>query len=532
MPKDIWFVTREYAEVAEAGGIKNVVRSLAEEFAKNGWQVTVFIPFYGCTDTSCLTDFHHDCIPPVTLQIASQTFSVSFSCAKFCTIPNLRLIFIIHPSFSEKLGVYTYTESEELLNNTHICGTGHEDSIFLNTLFQKAIVSFGNHITGMNPPQIINCHDAATAMVPAFVNESRSLFFKDTKCVITIHNAGPAYHHSFETIDTALVYTGLPYNILYQALNGRSVEPFLIGCQFAHMTTVSPAYAEELLSPNSSNTGGLSAAFIKKGIGITGIINGIDYDRYDPADTEKSKLPYRFDPLHKDLTGKYKCRSYFLTIYSHTRTEKLQNGNMVKQYGVISDQQETKQENNVVYISFHGRIVPQKGIDVFTAAARNLMAKYDFVRFIVMGQGISELENSLIQTAGNFPGRFLYLKGYNRALSRLCTAVSDFIVLPSRFEPCGLEDFIAQIYGTIPVAHSVGGLKKIRDRTTGFLYTPDTAETLSSVLSDLVEQKKKNPAVFDKIIFDGAAEVKNKYSWSVVVRDFYMPLFKRLIGKI
>ena len=439
----------------------------------------------------------------------------------------VKILFVRHPNFEEKCGVYTYTEEEEKKNPEHVSGTGHEDNLFLNTIFQKAIVAFGEHTKIFSSPDIVNCHDATAAMVPAFIHESLSAFFQNTKCIVTIHNAGPGYHHAFPDADTALAYTGLSSEIVNKARNGKCVEPFLIGCQFASMSTVSPQYAADLLNPLNSNTDGLSKAFASGGITITGITNGIDYTRYDPSNTLSSKLPYTFDPSSGNLEGKYHCRTYFLNLFSSDGIFRYTEGT-IKAYGFI-EQEKQNEQFPVVYIVYHGRVVQQKGIDVFEKAAAGLLDKYGNVRFLAIGQGTKTYEEKLIAMAKKYPGKFFYLKGYDRAITRLCTAASDFIVLPSNFEPCGLEDFIAQIYGTIPVAHATGGLKKIVNGKTGYLYEPNTVERLTDLLSDLIETKTKTPSYFDKVICTAATDVKNNRSWSTVVKKYYLPFFHKII---
>ena len=105
-------------------------------------------------------------------------------------------------------------------------------------------------------------------------------------------------------------------------------------------------------------------------------------------------------------------------------------------------------------------------------------------------------------------------------------------MLPSFFEPCGLEDFIAQIYGTIPVAHSTGGLKKILDGKTGFLFSPNTPETLSALLIKLAQKKHENNTAFDKMMIESAQYVHEIYSWKHVVDEKYLPLYESLAEPI
>ena len=130
--------------------------------------------------------------------------------------------------------------------------------------------------------------------------------------------------------------------------------------------------------------------------------------------------------------------------------------------------------------------------------------------------------------AEKYSGKVVYLKGYDRVIARLSVASADFSLHPSYFEPCGLEDFIAQTYGTIPVAHATGGLKKILDGKTGFLYSPNTSESLGKVLTKLVEIVGSNGRKsISTIIRDASVYIHEKFSWDKVAVE-YEKLYKEI----
>lgn len=117
-------------------------------------------------------------------------------------------------------------------------------------------------------------------------------------------------------------------------------------------------------------------------------------------------------------------------------------------------------------------------------------------------------------------GRVVFFYGYEKSSSRLFTASADFAVLPSEFEPCGTEDYIAQVFATIPVAHATGGLNKIIDGKTGFLYEPNDAETLAETLLRLARERLEHPEKFHAIIQEAARHVKTRYSWDSVAEEY------------
>ena len=181
--------------------------------------------------------------------------------------------------------------------------------------------------------------------------------------------------------------------------------------------------------------------------------------------------------------------------------------------------------NDTVIFAYHGRLVYQKGLDVLSEAMPLCLQNNSNIRFIITGQGDKRLEENQINLAKQFPGKVLYLRGYNKTLARLCVAVSDFIVLPSFFEPCGLEDFIASILGTIPIAHKTGGVQKIQNNITGFLYENNDAKNLSTKLLNLVDFKNQYTEKFFSMIEKAAKEVHYSYDWTNVIKKYYIPLY-------
>ena len=123
----------------------------------------------------------------------------------------------------------------------------------------------------------------------------------------------------------------------------------------------------------------------------------------------------------------------------------------------------------------------------------------------------------------------LYFKGYNKKTARLTVAAAGFLLMPSLFEPCGLEDFIAQLFGTLPVAHATGGLKKIQNGKTGFLYAPNSNETLYNAIMTAARFKRSHKEELHKMIAYSATSVKKQYSWASVVKDGYIPFFEKLL---
>ena len=515
----VWICSMECAGIAEAGGVKNVTFSLCKEFSELGNEVTLFMPVYKCTSYDLIKDLKKNAIKNVVINHCGKEEKVSYSTGK-CIDGNFSIVFINHPSFSQKEDVYTYTQNEQKNNPENVKGTGHKDTLFMDSLFAKGVSHYCNYISDEAKPNIVHCQDASTSLIPVFLKKGKQL--PKAKTLVTIHNAGPAYHHNYSDLNEARYYTELSDEELLQAAVSSRVEPFLLAYNSgAALTTVSEQYAQELVNPELADaTEGLSAVFAERKIKVTGITNGIDYDRYNPEDTNISKLPYAFNPEKKVLEGKYKCRKSLLeTLDSKCMLEG------IDQYGTIES------DDQCVFISYHGRLTTQKGLSVLIEAVPYILGNFDNVRFIITGQGELALEEVFKLLAEEFKGKLVFLNGYNKEIARLTTVAGDFIVLPSFFEPCGLEDFIAQIYGTIPVAHRTGGLNKIIDGKTGFLYEVNNFGSLVAKLSEVVAIKNYKPQVIEKMIKDAAIYVHKNYMWNHVVKEKYLPFFEALLKK-
>lgn len=516
----IWLVSREYAGIAEAGGVKNVVCSLAEGLVRQNRSVTVFIPRYA--SVSIESSFRFAC----DISVAHQVYSVVFTSAMY---HGVELIFVDASVFNNKHSVYVYTEDEANTIPGAVRGKGHFDVDIMNMLLQKAVAEY-SLISGL-VPDVLHGQDAHTAILPALIrtNDRYCSLFAHTVIAITIHNSGPGYRQVIPYSDYASVLTGLDESVLKRAVFNGNIEPFLLAAEYGVLTTVSPWYAKELTTHQFDRfTEGLSGEFERRGISITGITNGIDYDKYNAQDTTCSLLPFAFDPAKGDLKGKYLCRAEFLS-----RIARFQNNSTITCFGTINP------EPHAVYYSYHGRIAWQKGLDIFEKSAEIVLNSSPKARFIILGQGDIALESILIHLSEKYVGRFVYLRGYERVLARMAVAVADFLVLPSIFEPCGLEDFIGQIYGTIPVAHAVGGLQKIIHGESGFLYSSDPSKSEAEILAQLMldvaspiiesnaEGCSEIPTYLGMIQYAAAVHVRETYSWDSIILHQYLPLYEK-----
>jgi starch synthase len=511
-PLSVWHVSREYAGVAEAGGVKDVVRGLAEASVRAGMPATVVLPAYGF--------FSHehrsgDPLASFTLSVPDHDRGSAFFDepvqVREVHLHGVRLLLVDSPRYAALRDVYTYTAEDEGENHWRKKGTGHWDAHQLNLILQLAALQIA-HALGESP-SVVHCHDGHTAFLPAIMREEprHARRFQETDAMVTIHNAGKGYHQEVWDPAFASLLTGLAPEVVGRGILNGAVDPLLLSGFYARLVTVSEQYASELLAGSGEElSGGLGGALRGKGIGLSGITNGIDPEPWDPRQPARSGIPAGFDPQSGDLEGKRECR---LQLARRLGVPGLPAG--------------------VPLYAFVGRLTGQKGIDVLFQAMKRLLAAGPQRWFVVLGTGQKEME-AMLQWLAAQPasgGRLTFLPRFDRALASLIYAASDFFLVPSAYEPCGLTDFIAQIMGSIPIVHRVGGLVKVRDAETGFSYGAQEPGELAAAIVRTTRLFAEEPAVLDRIRRTAFAEIFQHHTWDRVLADAYLPLYESLAAE-
>ena len=243
----MWHVAREYAGVAEAGGVKDVVRGLAEAHARAGADTSVVIPQYGFLPDELTRG---EPIASFTLSMPDQDRANAFfeeTIGIFAArLEGVRLLFVRAPRFADKRNVYVYTAEDEADNHLRKKGTGHWDFHQMNLVLQKAALETA--IALEESPQVFHCHDGHTAFLPALVREDRRYAgrLSSAGTLLTIHNAGQGYHQEVWDKGFARLLTGLPDKVLEKGLINDAVDPILLAGSYAPLVTVSEQYALEL----------------------------------------------------------------------------------------------------------------------------------------------------------------------------------------------------------------------------------------------------------------------------------------------
>jgi starch synthase len=400
----ILFTGSEMAPLARTGGLGDVLEALPAALAKQGHEVSVVLPCYrGLPERKDLN-----------VQSTGVEISVSVGYKRLpaeileCTAPNGVQVFLLRQDeFFDRTGLYG------------VEGHDYSDNAERFIYFSRAVVELARR--AMPPPDILHVHDWQVGLVPALVKERKLPF----KTVLTIHNL--AYQGSFWGLDFGL--TNLPGH--YFAASGvefyGNLNLLKGGIVFADaLTTVSQRYASEIQTPEGG--AGLDAVMREHAHKLTGILNGVDYEIWDPAKDEL--LPKHYSP--KNLAGKQKCREELLAKF----------GLAPKPTGPV-----------LVMVT---RLTHQKGIELLFPVIDRLLA--DDVRLVILGEGHAAFERELMVACRRHPERFAYRQSMDETLAHLIYAGGDVFLMPSQYEPCGLSAMYAVKYGTLPIAHATGGL--------------------------------------------------------------------------
>lgn len=525
--RNIWMLSREYGNIAGAGGVKDVVHQLAESLARwNGRKISVVLPFYGFIDATllgaepledpitedsdlCLTlDMNYD---GINRQEMVRVWSV--------VKKNVTVYLLESNRFQDKNDVYTYTARDEMHASWQKQGRGHYDYFAMNILLQKSalalMIRLGEH------PDIIHCHDGHTALLPVLLNNCYGWrdYFRSTAVVVTIHNAGIGYHQEVEDLVFAEAVSGLPKSIIEDYLLGGAFDPFLASSSCATLNTVSENYARELqYTAEDSRTGWLGHELKRRGIHLEGITNGIDPSRFNTQKCSPLIAPFNVETVDGVADGKVVCKRELLG--------QLASNNEIiglSCYGSLSLSPEAP------LFTFVARLNEQKGVDLLAKALPPFLKSCPNAQVLLQGSGADREEQQFKELVKRTEvnGRLMFVSGYSPELARKIFAAGDFFIIPSLYEPCGLTDFIAQLHGNIPIVHHVGGLVKVVDGETGIAFKEPQAASLQAALqrgmnlfSNKEEMKRMQKAAIDL--------VEKKYTWEKVKTN-YMNLYKKAV---
>jgi starch synthase len=406
VPLRIALVTSEIAPWSKTGGLADATGALAKHLARAGHEVHVVTPLYAGIDRA-----QHGLVS-IDAGIATTTLPGSTAIVHL----------IDDPALYARAGLYT-TDADE-----------HRRFIALTRSAFDTCRRIGL------APQILHCHDWHTAFGPLLleVEYAKDPLFAATRSVLTIHNIG--YQGIFEARHAADLGLGDLRWLHQDDLRAGRVNPLKHGILYAHaITTVSPTYAREIRTPEYG--AGLEQELRDRGDALTGILNGVDYEEWDPR--RDRHLPLHYD--ERSLGAKAELKRTFLA-----RTG-LPFRLGVPLLGIVS------------------RLAAQKGFELLFEALPPLLAQ-GRVQLAALGSGEARYEQFFAGLAREFPQSVHFRAGYDEAHAHWIEAASDFFLMPSRYEPCGLNQMYSLRYGTVPIVRRTGGLAdsvEHFDRATG-----------------------------------------------------------------
>lgn len=465
----VLFAAAEIAPIAKVGGLADVIGALPIALHQNGVDVAVVLPYYSFLKN------HKDLISLKRLKVFPITFAGQREVVEpwSATIKSSRVKVIlldgpqltadaVYSSLSMKDGLYINPTADlERFTFFNLATTG-----YIQSLRQK--------------PDVLHCHDWHTGLLPFLV---KSLDFK-LKTVFTIHNLA-----NQGIIDGLLKkWLGAQLNKLEK--DNDQYNLMATGIRYADaVTTVSEAYAREVLTKEYGC--GLENNLKSRRGDLLGIVNGIDVSAFNPA-TDKNILK-KFDIEHLD-GKKANKRDLQLSLG-------LPIDSSLPIFGLVS------------------RFVNQKGLDLVTEQLAQLPAQ-----FVFLGTGQKEIEVGLRLLESKYQHKFRIILGFDEILAQKIYAGSDFFLMPSRFEPCGLGQMIAMRYGTVPVVRLTGGLADTVNEKNGFGFTTYNSKTLLKTLNEALTVFYTQPKKYLSLQKCG---LKSDFSWLKSAR-IYIKLYTKL----
>ena len=401
----ILFVASEGLPFSKTGGLADVVEALPKALVARGHEVAVVLPRYRGTRAGAVV------VPSLTVPLGNR---LRFPAVLDGTLLNgVRYFFVDDPSYFDRDGLYGGPTGD------------YPDNAERYSEFCRAAIEISKHVW---PTDVFHCHDWQTALLPVLLRTSYGddPVVKDLPVVFTIHNMG--YHGQFRR--AVLPRAGIPEMVFNpDALEFYGDVNFLKGglVYSDYLTTVSPRYAQEIQTREFGY--GLEGVVRGRSDRVVGILNGVDYTAWNPA--KDSFIAAKYSA--KDLSGKQNCKQ-----------------DLLQTFGLAND------SPHRAVLGIVSRFADQKGFDLIADRAHEMLR--EDVMLVVLGTGDRRYEDLFRALASAYPGRVAVKIAYDNALAHKIEAGADIFLMPSRYEPCGLNQIYSLKYGTVPVVRATGGL--------------------------------------------------------------------------
>jgi len=479
---NIVYIASEIVPFASTGGLADIGSALPRALTRQGVQVWRVMPLYrqvaegpfDLKDTGLRLDI------PVGFKMHRAEVWMTEE-------PAPPTFFIRRDEFFDRTQLYSLPDRD------------YDDNFERFVFFQKAAVALIDALS--LHPDIVHLSDWQTGLVPLFLKHGLQGIGRQCteKTIFTIHNL--AYQGIFPGSLYAL--TNLPFfcfNVGTAEFYGN------VNCMKAGITTsdavttVSKTYAQEIQTEEAGL--GLHGVLSRLGDRLVGILHGADYDVWDPSNDDHISASYNA----ADLGGKRKCKEDLIKLMGLTIPVE------TPLIGLVS------------------RLVDHKGMDILAEAMAGLMSRD--VAFVLLGMGQEKYHELCEQWAVKWPGRFAVRLGYDNPLAHRIEAGADLYLMPSRFEPCGLNQLYSLRYGTIPVVHATGGLEDTiediapgAEQGTGFKFKSYTADGLLSAVDRALDLMKDR----DRWISLMKRAMAQDFSWTRSA-DEHLNLYRRLLS--
>ncbi len=445
-PLKIVMFAAEASPYAKVGGLGDVVGALPKALEKLGAQTAVVIPKYRTVELGGFEIQRCKHIPAFEVPMGSFLEPAEIYKTKM-EGTSVEVYLIGSRSYFNRDGIY----------DDPATGEGYADNMERFVFFLKSVLQLLLRLE--SPFDIIHCHDSHTALIPGLIciNYRDEPFFAGTGTLFTIHNL--AYQGIYPK--ESLYYAGIDLRHFYPLSPFEywgQVNFMKAGIEFADkVNTVSRTYAVEIQT--SSEYGlGLEGVLRSRGKDLSGIVNGIDYEEWNPE--TDPLIPAHFSV--QDLSGKCKCKDELLHRlgFSHSAYR-------VPLIGMVS------------------RLVDQKGLDLLEQAAQEMLSLD--LRLVVLGTGQQKYQDWLQNLAASYPDKVAVRLSFDNELAHQIEAGCDMFLMPSKYEPCGLSQLYSLRYGTIPIVRSTGGLADTvipyeKDGGTGFCFVEYSSREMIKAL--------------------------------------------------
>ncbi|MGV8073721.1 MAG: glycogen synthase GlgA [Syntrophobacteraceae bacterium] len=481
----ILFCSSEVSPYSKTGGLADVAGVLPQALQELGCDVRIFTPLYRCVrDRVDSLDLLSQNIP---IPVGIHNYHVHLRESR--TASGIPLYFL---------------EKDEFFDRTHLYGTpvrgDYEDNAERFVAFCRAVYPLCTELDWY--PEIFHLHDWQAALVSAYLAGERhnNPNLTSSGTVFTIHNL--AYQGVFPGDHFSL--TGLPPGMMsIQGMefwgNCNFLKAGLVYSDF--LTTVSSQYSKEIQRPEYGS--GLDGVLRERSRTLAGIINGVDYNVWNPE--TDPMIPANFNA--GDLSGKRTCKE-----------------------ALISELGLPRERIDMPLFGMIGRLDEQKGFDLVSEIIEDLMELP--ISLVILGVGDAKIEEGLLKTAGLYPDKLRVLLQFDEQLAHRIEAGADIFLMPSRFEPCGLNQLYSLRYGTIPVVHATGGLydsvddvHKNPDSGTGFKFYAYKASGFFAAIRLALEFHENK----DKWLALQLRAFAQDFSWNRSAQE-YLKIYRRIIA--